>query len=352
MIPMRGCIVPDPKAFYWNAPNLRLARGSIDGKFEMKTKRKATVPFNYVSDLQKDLIELGYLKAGSDDGEYGLSTERAVTRFQRHAARDFRWNGSAKSTVVAWMGMETGNCDASTAKEVRTWIANKFRLPLKLFQMTKIDGKPSDQLRADAAKVWTDAIDEAAKLGATLIPVGADPKNFYGDTWRNPAAGFQSTGGNSKLSLHYTGRAVDVSQALAGGNHQRWWVAREEVAQEEDDPKTFWRVFCKTDKQDGSQGTKIAKDAKKYYQFYNNMEASIPEGFYLDITKFLADRQFQRIPAHDNYKTTSKGLEWWHFHFTKDLQETFLDEMELIGVTEAQLKHAGWTEAEMDQPAG
>jgi hypothetical protein len=339
------CIVPEikPKE-YWKDTKLRLTKGGTDEKYAKKTKKKATEPYNYVSDLQKDLIELGYLKTGADDGQYGAGTERAVKRFQRHALRKFRWDGAAKSTVTGWVGTVTGICDAGTAKEVRAWIDKKYRLPLKVIQMTKIDG---GQLREDAAKVWKEAITDATAKGATLLPPGTDASKYYGDTWRNPAAGFKKTGGNSKLSLHYTGRAVDVSQALAGGKGQRWWVAKEVI-----DTKTWWRVYCKTDKQDGTQGTKIDKATKKYYVFYSNTEAWIPEGYYLDITDFLKAKKFGRIPAHDDYKSNPKGLEWWHFHYTDDLQETFLDEMELIGVTEQQLKTAGWTEAELDSKPG
>ena len=52
---------------YWNDPSLALKKGSIDNKYAKAKKKTANVPHNYVSDLQKDLIELGYLKAGADD---------------------------------------------------------------------------------------------------------------------------------------------------------------------------------------------------------------------------------------------------------------------------------------------
>jgi hypothetical protein len=37
----------------------------------------------------------------------------------------------------------------------------------------------------------------------------------------------------------------------------------------------------------------------------------------------------------------------WHFQYKLDKQETFLDEMELIGYTEKQLREAGWNTEEM-----
>ena len=40
--------------------------------------------------LQTDLIALGYLPKGGDDGKFGPTSKRALVRFQRHAARVYR----------------------------------------------------------------------------------------------------------------------------------------------------------------------------------------------------------------------------------------------------------------------
>src|SRR4051812_33479475 len=107
---------------YWSDAALKLATGATDNKYAAKTKKPATVPENYVSDLQRDLIELGYLKVGAEDGSFGPGAERAVKRFQRHARRAFRMQNGAKVAAVPWTGTVTGVCDQSTAKEVRAWV--------------------------------------------------------------------------------------------------------------------------------------------------------------------------------------------------------------------------------------
>jgi hypothetical protein len=136
--------------------------------------------------------------------------------------------------------------------------------------------------------------------------------------------------------------------APEGGHHRRWWIAKETVS-----GQTFWRIWCKTDKQDGTQGTKIAKNTQKYYELYHNAgEKWMPEAYYLDMTAALHSNGFERIPAQTGWESTAKKQEWWHFHFTKDLQDTFLDEMELIGYTEAQLTQFGWTQMELDKRPG
>jgi hypothetical protein len=332
-------------ADYWNDTALKLAKGATDNKYAAKTKKPATVPENFVSDLQRDLIELGYLKTGADDGSFGAGSERAVKRFQRHACRAFRMLNSAKVAAVPWIGTATGVCDQATAKEVRVWIDKKYRLPVGIYRLEAIEG---GKLRDDAAKAWKVALADVVTKGGTLLPTGADKKDYYSDTVRNVVNGFTFTGGNSKLSMHYTGKAVDLSMAPNGGKGARWWVAKESV-----DGKTYWRIYCKTDKQDGTQGTKIEAKTKKHYVFYKNTgEQWMPEAYYLDLTAFLKANNFERIPAQDGWETVAKKQEWWHFYYAVDTQETFLDEMELIGYTEDKLLKAGWTQADVDKRPG
>ncbi len=246
--------------------------------------------------------------------------------------------------TVPWAGKATGICDQATAKEVRLWIDKSYRLPLGIYKIVKIDG---GKLRDDVAKLWKEAIVDAEKKGGMIVPTGKDKNDYYSDTWRNPINTFKHTGGNSKYSLHYTGRAVDLSMEPAGGKHQRWWVVKELV-----DGDVYWRIYCKTDKQDGSQGTKIAAKSKKFYEFYSNTEKDMPEAYYLDLTELLASHKFHRIKAQKGWETVAKKQEWWHYNDIEDLQETFLDEMELIGYTESDLKQSGRTTAEMDHAPG
>jgi hypothetical protein len=332
-------------ANYWEDATLKLKTGSIDKKYAAKTKKTANVPENFVSDFQKDLIELGYLKTGADDGSFGGGAERAVKRFQRHAKRSFRMQNNAKAAATPWIGLVTGVCDQSTAKEVRNWIDKKYRLPIGIYKVEKIDG---GKLRDDVAALWKVALTDVVAKGAILLPPGADKKDNYSDTMRNVVNGFTFTGGNSKLSMHYTGRAIDLSMAPNGGKGQRWWVAKETVGSQ-----MYWRIYCKTELQDGTQGTKIAAKSQKHYVFYHNTgEQWMPEGYYLDLTDFLKTHSFDRIPAQSGWETVAKKQEWWHFFYSVDVQDTFLDEMELIGYTEDQLLKAGWTQADVDKSPG
>src|SRR5262245_62086544 len=156
-------------ADYWNDAALKIAKGATDNKYAAKTKKPATGSENYVSDLQKDLIVPGYLKAGAEDGSFGAGSERAVKRFQRHAARAFRMLNGTKVAAVPWVGTATGVCDQSTAKEVRAWIDKQYRLPVGIYQLVAIEG---GKLRDDAAKAWKAALADVVTKGGTLLPPG------------------------------------------------------------------------------------------------------------------------------------------------------------------------------------
>lgn len=59
--------------------------------------------------------------------------------------------------------------------------------------------------------------------------------------------------------------------------------------------------------------------------------------------------QFSRIPAWNGWERKSGLSEWWHYYYSPNIQPTFLDEVELIGFTEAQVRQKGWkTVGELD----
>ena len=335
----------DPKN-YWEDSHLKLhytssSNYSIDETGAKKYNKKANVPANYVLDLQKDLIATGYL-SGKADGSFGAVTKRAVLRFQRRAKtscyRVTKVSIPADVAASTYIGLVNGICDSKTAKELRLWISKKMMAPLGRFKLITI---PGGKLRSDIAPKWTAVVAAIKKAGGTI-------DSPYGDTTRS--VGFRkSTGGNSLFSLHYTGRAVDLNQGLAGGKNQRYYVVKELIGSD-----TFWRVYCKTTLQTGAEGTKITKVKKvKYYSFWGKKEIDLPEAYYIDITDTLKSAGFIRIKAHSNWQKNPKGSEWWHFHYDKNLEATFQDEMELLGHTESTLKVNGWnTPAKLDRKPG
>ena len=68
--------------------------------------------------------------------------------------------------------------------------------------------------------------------------------------------------------------------------------------------KTYWRLYCKTEKQDGTQGTKIAAKSKKYYVVLQERERKWAEGYYLDTDR---DPGREQIRAHPLRRTAGRA---------------------------------------------
>lgn len=292
--------------------------------------------------LQADLIKLGYLAKGGDDGNFGGGSKRALARFQRHAGRVYRMSGSTRVAVdlvpaQAFKGAALGKIDEATRAEIKKWLENGWVLPLGRFALKKVG---DFTLREDVADAWV-------ALAARIKTLGGTVNGPYGDSKRG--LGKATKVGASSFSFHIVGRAIDLNQAFADPVGRRYWIARDSDSAARD----YWRIYCKTANQDGTQGTLYEKGAVKCQSFQPNATFDIPKGYYIDLTAELEkDGKFERIPAHGGWDTSYNKTEWWHFQYLPDKQETFQDECELVGISEVDLKKAGYTVAAMDRKPG
>jgi hypothetical protein len=329
---------------YWEYQGLQLyfkskKDNSIDNTGAKKYKQTATVPHDYVVQLQKDLITLNYLPAKDDyrDGYFGPETRRTIMRFQRHAARPYRMPQPDAAEGERLPPGETGICDFATAQEIRKWISKGWRLPLARFPIRAISVQgivTGGRLREDAAAAWEEIVKLAQSQGATL-------EGPYGDTTR--VLQQMTKSGTSRYSFHYCGRAVDINQELGGGRGQRYFTVKEASGQH-----TYWRIYCTTAQSSGTHVKTLTKGQVKYYSFFNGKEVDIPAGNYVDLTALIeSSGKFERIRAQSGWEKVYNKTEWWHFQYIVDKQATFLDEMELIGYSEDQLRKAGWSDDAM-----
>lgn len=290
-----------------------------------------------LSDEQKTalatLSSLNYIKARKSFLSIDADVKRAIMRFQRHAARCYRM---PQDTADVFHGRVTGLLDADTVAEIKKWEQNGWKLPLGRFPLVRLSEDPAARLRSDAAAAWSALVAKAAAAGGTL----AGP---YGDTTR--AFDFKAGTGASRHSFHYAGRAVDISQPLAGGRNQRYYVAQDPQGAD-----MYWRIWCKVD---ANKGTAVKAKEHTYYDFYAGKEVAMPAASYIDLTELIeAGGNFERIKAQTGWKENSKKLEWWHFQYCIDKQATIQDELELIGISEAQLLRAGWLIKDLDHAPG
>jgi len=292
--------------------------------------------------VQADLITLGFLPKGADDGKPGNQTTRALKHFQRRARTVYRISSATNKPDDAgvadlFKGQVTGTADADTLTEIKKWLDHKWILPLGRFAFVSI---ANGTLREDVAAEWTNLVTAIKSKGGTI-------DGPYGDTKRR--LGKATKTGASSFSFHIVGRAIDLQQELSNPKGRRYWVAKDVPA-----GSGYWRIYCKTDQQDGKQGKSYKKDEIKYWDFYEKKEHSLPaDVYFMDLTdEITSGGKFERIPAQGGWDTTYNQTEWWHFQYTPDKQETFQDECELVGYSEKALKDAGYGEADMDRRPG
>jgi hypothetical protein len=292
--------------------------------------------------LQADLIKLGYLPKGADDGSFGKASVRALTRFQRHAGRTYRWVGSSKTAADVvpantFTAVRPGEADDTTLAEIKKWLTQGWVLPLGRFAFKKVG---NFTLREDVADAWTAMASRIKALGGTI-------DGPYGDSKRG--LGKATKVGASSFSFHIVGRAIDLNQAFANPSGRRYWIARDTA----DTGRDYWRIYCKTANQDGTQGKPFEKGSVSCQSFQPNDSFDIPKGYYIDLTEELTkDGVFERIPAHGGWDTNYNKTEWWHFQYAKDKQATFQDECELVGISESDLQKAGYSQSDMDRKPG
>jgi hypothetical protein len=289
-------------------------------------------------EVQQMLMKLGYLSQGQALTPADIA--RAVVRFQRHAARPYRMPQPDLPAGGVFAGPADGVLNDPTITEMRKWVKQRWQVPVGRIKLKTIAvAGGTAKLREDAADAWLLIVATAQGLGATL-------EGPYGDSLR-PVR--QTTKvGTSRYSFHYCGRAVDINQALANPKGQRYYVAQDPAG------AMYWRIYCKTQAQDGSQGTRMRRGQVKWYSFYEKKEQDLPEGHNVDLTAAIQSTgKFERIHAQGGWQTANSKAEWWHFQFKLDKQATFLDEMELIGYDESMLRAAGWnTPAMLDHAPG
>ena len=74
---------------------------------------------------------------------------------------------------------------------------------------------------------------------------------------------------------------------------------------------------------------------------------------HVDVTqRITTSSKFQRIHAQKGIPAKADKAERWHFAFLEDVQDTFLDEVERVGISEDDLLANKWTLKMMDSKPG
>jgi hypothetical protein len=203
--------------------------------------------------------------------------------------------------------------------------------PAPLFVETLREPEPEEEIAADApphrlfrvavsapSPYLSDRVDQSfiALRERVVQEVGWD---FLGqvDNMFEPLSA-RPLPGQSAQTWNKAGRAFDFYFRHILSNDPQVEIVREDRGNE-----TYWRVYLKTARQDGSQGEPLRAipwDFRarfgfepRYYDQGGTLKAAIPSGYYVDFTALAADYGWQRVPAADNWRTYFPAIRFWHF---------------------------------------
>ena len=145
--------------------------------------------------------------------------------------------------------------------------------------------------------------DALASLENAFVPITSDLDPGFGEDWL------------------YTGRAFAINTLMTNAG---WMVA----VREDFGAQTYWRLYLRTQAQDGSLGIPLHSppwDLRARYnldpQVYEQggTYSEVPPGYWVDITSLAAQYGWERIPALPNWRTFYGGARFTEFALTDNL---------------------------------
>jgi TolB protein len=171
---------------------------------------------------------------------------------------------------------------------------------------------PDGQLHAAVAQAFTDLRDRViADAGWDAL---ASLQNAYVPLTTALDPGLQE-------DWLYTGRAFAINTLMVNAG----WMA---VAREDIGTQTFWRLYLRTQKQDGSQGAPIEDppwNLNARYQLdpqayeAGGDYAPVPPGYWIDLTSLAAAYGWERLPALSDWRSYYGGARFTEFAITGGL---------------------------------
>jgi TolB protein len=242
-------------------------------------------------------------------------------------AGNLAWNGTAAAWGEVPAGEDNGQplyVEEATPQEGRDPAYDFRRLPSAFLEsrevgggVTKLSDRVDGSFNALQARVWEET--------------GYDFLGTISEAFRNIAFANQVS---AYGSWHKAGRAFDTIFEFNSGGESRLEVVREDVSGD-----TYWRLYLRCARQDGSQGEPIKVNPWDFSYQARAVEnpgeggklKPIPNGYYVDFTALAWEYGWDRISAHDqedfDWTWHFKAVEYWHHEKRDDLgwYETMLE---------------------------
>jgi TolB protein len=153
------------------------------------------------------------------------------------------------------------------------------------------------------------------------------------------------------LSWHKAGRALDLALEYKVDGRDQLLQVREDLGD-----NTYWRLYLRTARQDGTQGEPLKEQPWLYWwhivpseepEAYDagGKRLPIPAGYYVDLTALAKRHGWERIAAYAiagdyHWSSDSNGTEYWHYEHTDGL--TWWQAMQQLYPAETLEANVGW----------
>ncbi|NLE45939.1 MAG: hypothetical protein GX620_14560 [Chloroflexi bacterium] len=207
---------------------------------------------------------------------------------------------------------------------------------VELIQSTPTSGPPYrlvalPGLSDGAEEYLSDRVNESfnALRGRVLQETGWDYLGGLSSAWR-PIT-YTPSSGQTRTNWQLCGRGVSLDQGPYESDDPKVELIREDLG-----AVTYWRVFVRAGKQDGSIGEPLrevpwdlnARDEGGDAMIEGGAyRAEIPPGYYVDLTTLASDYGWERLPSLWRWRYFWPDIRWWEFQNTGGLSwwECMLD---------------------------
>lgn len=126
--------------------------------------------------------------------------------------------------------------------------------------------------------------------------------------------------GHSRMNWHVCGRAIGLDQRPYDADEPQIELVREDIGS-----ATYWRVFIRAAKQDGSMGEPLREGVWDLHAREEGGSAlveggtikeNVPSGYYVDFTALAGDYGWERLPSLWRWRYSWLDIWWWEFQKT------------------------------------